>query len=377
MYIIGFITQRKGSIMKLRKVSSILYITVVIALILSFTACSNSTYKSSDTAISTAPSNVTEVPIAGDTASIDSTSEYPISIRHAFGETILKSKPERIATISWGNQDVPLALGIIPVGVSKANYGVTDDSGLLPWTADKYKELGENTPLLFNDTDGLDYEAISDAQPDVILAAYSGITKEEYDLLSDIAPVVAYPKLAWQTFWRDQIIINATGIGMKSEGKKLVSDLEQLLMQKTSKYPQIKAKTAAFFYFNPADLGKFYIYLPRDPRAAFLTDLGMEFPESLLKLAKESESFALELSAENADLLADIDIIIAYGDNTLLKTLQTDSLIGTIPAIKRGSVVLIKDNTPLAASGTPSALSIPATIDTYLSLIGEAANKVK
>ena len=51
--------------------------------------------------------------------------------------------------------------------------------------------------------DGLDYEAISDSNPDIILAAYSGITQEEYDLLSEIAPVVAYPENAWQTLWRD------------------------------------------------------------------------------------------------------------------------------------------------------------------------------
>ena len=53
-------------------------------------------------------------------------SAYPMRISHAFGETILEKKPERIATISWGNQDVPLALGVIPVGVSKTNYGVQD-----------------------------------------------------------------------------------------------------------------------------------------------------------------------------------------------------------------------------------------------------------
>ena len=71
-----------------------------------------------------------------------------------------------------------------------------------------------------------------------------------------------------------------------------------------------------------------------------------------------------------------MDIIIAYGDAALLEALQADSLIGTIPAIARGSVVLIEDGTPLAASGTPSALSIPATIDEYLGLIGKAADQV-
>jgi iron complex transport system substrate-binding protein len=346
--------------MKFNKISLIL----IIALILSLTACSKGTNKSPE---------VTVTPVIED----DSTTQYPITIKHAFGETILEEKPERIATISWGNQDVPLALGVAPVGVSQANYGVTDGSDLLPWTSEGFKSLNVEDPAVFNDTDGLNYEAINDVKPDVILAAYSGITQEEYDLLSAIAPVVAYPDLPWQTSWRDQIHMDATGMGMKAEGEELVIQLEQLITEKTSEYPQIAGKAAAFFYFNPSDLGKFYIYLPSDPRAAYLTDLGMEFPESVLKLADSSSSFALEISAENVDVLKDIDIIIAYGDSTLLDALQADALVGTIPAVKRGSITLIEDGTPLAAAGTPSALSIPVTIDEYLNRIGEAADKVK
>ncbi|MHB8131876.1 MAG: ABC transporter substrate-binding protein [Mobilitalea sp.] len=369
--------------MKFNKISPIL----AIALILSLTACSNSaniTSSEQETVTSSEVTEtpatevpVTEAPVTEEASSTGTTTVYPVTIQHAFGETMIEIKPERVVTISWGNQDVPLALGVVPVGVSKANYGVIDDSGLLPWTADGFKNLGVNNPVLFNDTDGLDYEAISDSQPDVILAAYSGITLEEYDLLSTIAPVVAYPTLAWQTYWRDQIIIDATGMGMKEEGEQLVVSLEELIAEKTTEYPQIEGKTAAFFYFNPSDLGKFYIYLPADPRAAYLTDLGMEFPDSVLQLAEGSTSFALELSAENADVLKDVDIIIAYGDVTLLEALQADSLVGTIPAIQRGSVALIEDGTPLAASATPSALSIPATIDEYLKRIGEAADKVE
>jgi len=355
--------------MKFKKISLIL----AIALAISLAGCSNQDNTSSNSEYNGTPSEVKEeVPLSDEVSS-----EYPITIKHAFGETVIEQKPERIATISWGNQDVTLALGVIPVGVSKANYGVIDDSGLLPWTKEAFNNLGVESPLLFNDTDGLDYEAISDSQPDVILAAYSGITQEEYSLLSEIAPVVAYPSQPWQTYWREQIIIDATGMGMKTEGEQLVEQLDELIVEKASKYPQIKGKNTAFFYFNPSDLGKFYIYLPTDPRAAYLTDLGMEFSESVLNLAENYESFAIELSAENVDILEDLDIIIAYGDTELLNALQADSLIGTVPAIKRGSVVLINDGTPLAASGTPSALSIPATIDEYLKLIGEAADKVE
>jgi iron complex transport system substrate-binding protein len=300
--------------------------------------------------------------------------QYPITVEHAFGTTVIESKPEQIATIAWGNQDVPLALGVVPVGASKANFGVSEDSSLLPWTAQAYKELGVENPVLFDDTDGLNYEAISDVNPDIILCAYSGITQEEYDTLSQIAPVIPYSGNAWQTYWREQTLVEAKAMGVEAEGKALVEDTEALIKEKIAEYG-VEGKTAAFFYVNASDLGKFYIYLPQDPRAAYLIDLGLAFPESVTELAKDETGIALTLSAESADQLDDIDVIIAYGDNELLEAMQKDALLGTIPAVQKGAVVLLDSTSSLAASSTPSILSIPDTIDEYLGLIKEALGK--
>lgn len=301
---------------------------------------------------------------------------YPITITHAFGETVIESKPERVSTVAWGNQDVPLALGVVPVGVSKANFGVSDDSGLLPWTKAAYEALGVTDAALFDDIDGLDYEAISDSQPDVILCSYSGITQEEYDLLSAIAPVVAYPENAWETFWREQTIMNTTGMGMEAEGKQLVADTEALIAEKTAEY-DIEGVNTAFFYFDPANLGTFYIYTEMDPRAAYLKDLGLAFPESVKELVTEETGIALTLSSEMADSIKDIDVIITYGDASLLEALQADPVLGVIPAIKNGSVVLLDASSSLSASCTPSVLSIRSTIDEYLALIKDAASKAE
>ncbi|WP_455716692.1 iron-siderophore ABC transporter substrate-binding protein [Anaerosporobacter sp.] len=359
--------------MKIKKLSIIIMMLTALTLVGCSTGSSDSQKGENsvkETNESSTDTNNSQVEDSADTT-------YPITIQHAFGETVIEEKPNNIVSIAWGNQDVPLALGVVPVGVSQANYGVAEGENLLPWTADKFTELGVDSPNVFKDTAGLDYEAISDAKPDIILAAYSGITQEEYDLLSQIAPVVAYPTAAWQTAWRDQILVNSKGIGMETEGKELVASLEKLISDKTAEYPGLQGKTAAFFYFNPSDLGKFYVYLPADPRAAYLTDLGLEFPEAVSKMGEENNSFTVELSAENADLLNEIDVIVAYGNEDLLKALQSDSLLSTVPAIKNGAVALIEDGTPLAASGTPSALSIPATIDDYLKILGETADKVK
>lgn len=318
-------------------------------------------------------------PKSDETKSDDSNtdSQYPITIKHAFGETVIEEKPERVATIAWSNHDVALALGVVPVGFSAANYGVQDESGMLPWTKAKIEELGEKNPNIFQDTDGLDFEAIADSNPDVILAAYSGITQEEYDTLSEIAPVVAYQENPWVATWREQVTYNSMGMGMEEEGKQLIADTEKLIADKASAHPGIKGKKAAFVSVNGADLSKFYIYTPADPRGEFLTELGMEYPESIISQITDPTSFYLEVSAENADILNDVDIFVSYGNDQTLAALQADPIYGKIPAVERGSVVIIEDNTPLAAAGTPSTLSIEYSIDEYLTLLSEAVSKVK
>ncbi|WP_282033577.1 iron-siderophore ABC transporter substrate-binding protein [Metabacillus indicus] len=307
----------------------------------------------------------------------ESNTQYPITIKHAFGETVIEEKPERVATISWANHDVALALGVVPVGFSAANYGIQDDSGMLPWTKEKVKELGEDNPNIYQDTDGLDFEAISDSQPDVILAAYSGITKEEYDTLSEIAPVVAYKSAPWVASWREQVTYNAMGMGMEEEGKELIADTEKLIQEKAGEHPELKGKKAAFVSISADDLSKFYIYTPADPRGEFLSELGMEYPESITSQLKDEDGFYVELSAENADMLNDAEILVSYGNENTLKALQEDPILGKIPAVQNGSVVIIGDNTPLAAAGNPNPLAIEYSIDEYLTLLSEAAGKVK
>lgn len=302
---------------------------------------------------------------------------YPIVIDHAFSTTTIEEKPERIATIGWGNQDTPLALGVIPVGVSAANYGNVTDNILHTWTEAAFLELGEENPVVFNDLTTWNYEEISDVQPDVILAAYSGITEEEYQLLSQIAPVVPYPGSPFQTTWREQAILNATGMGMESEGEAKVAETDALIRQKLAEYPDLAGTKTAFAWVSADDFSIFYIYLPTDPRAAYLLDLGLEFPDSVMNAAENEGDFSVTISRENADQFADVEMMIMYGDENLLAALQADELMSQIPAIANGAVVMLDSTGDLAAATTPSILSIPANIDDYLNLLAEAHSKIK
>ncbi|MFD2332949.1 iron-siderophore ABC transporter substrate-binding protein [Cohnella sp. GCM10020058] len=370
--------------MNAKRKSSFFTLFVTALLAVSLAACgdgnsnSNGSSSASPSSSASASASALASPSAASPSASDASQEevqYPIVIKHAFGETVIEKKPERVATIQWANHDVALALGVVPVGFSAANYGVQDGSGLLPWTAAKLKELNVSAPNIFQDTDGLDFEAISDSNPDVILASYSGITQEEYDTLSKIAPVVAYPTTPWLTTWREQVTMNATGMGMKAEGERLIKDTEALVQEKVSQYPEIKGKKVVWVNFSAKDLSKLHIYTPADPRGSFLVEMGLEYPESVTSKIEDPTSYSMNLSAENADMLNDADIIIGYGDDALYQAVKADSLLGKIPAIQRGSVVFIGNGTPLAASGNPNPLSIAYTIDDYLKLISEAVKK--
>lgn len=362
----------------LRKNSLRTVIYSALMMILLVGCSSNASESSSSPSPSPAGSAPASAPAASSEApaSQEAATPYPIVVKHAFGEAVIEKKPERIVTIQWANHDVALALGVVPVGFSAANYGVQDDSGLLPWTAAKLKELGVEKPNIFQDTDGLDFEAISDAKPDVILAAYSGITQEDYDILSQIAPVVAYQSKPWVTTWREQVLYNAAGMGMQAEGERLIQDTEKLIQEKAGQYPDMKGKKVVWANFSAKDLSKIHVYTAADPRGAFLLELGMTYPDSVTKLITDPDSYSLQLSAENADALYDADILVSYGDDALFQAVKSDPLLGKIPAIQRGSVVFIGNGTPLAASGNPNPLSIAYTIDEYLSLIGGAVGKI-
>lgn len=312
-----------------------------------------------------------------DEASSDSTA-FPLEIEHALGTTVIPEKPERVATIAWGNQDVALALGVVPVGTDTQVWNWTGDAdpGLYDWTAEALGTLGAEDPVIFSNSDGVDFEAISDTDPDIILAALSGLTQEDYDTLSQIAPVVAYPEIAWYTPWRDQILFNSQAMGLASEGEQLVADLEQKIADTTADATAIEGKTAAFFYMNAADLSKISLYTGGDPRTAFLTDLGFQMPQVAVD-ATESGSFYLDIADENADQISDVDVIVTYGGDDLLPALQADPLWSTLPAVQSGAVLTVGEGDAFSAAVTPTALSIPWVLGEYVARLDDAAAKVQ
>lgn len=302
---------------------------------------------------------------------------YPITIQHALGETVVDEKPERVATVAWANHEVPLALGVVPVGMSKASWGDDDGDGVLPWVEDRLAELGAETPVLFDETDGIDFEAVADTRPDVILAAYSGLTQEDYDTLSKIAPTVAYPDVPWATSLEDTIRLDSEALGLAAEGEELVTDLDEEIEAEWAKYPVLADKRILFTYIDPKDTSQIGFYTMHDTRPGFLADLGSPLSKVVEEYSAKGDEFYRTVSAEDTEAFEDVDVFVTYGqtNGSTLAAMQRDPLLSKIPAIKNGAVAVLADSTPLAASANPSPLSIGATLGEYFEVLANAAQK--
>lgn len=318
-------------------------------------------------------------PAAAGTSASDA-SFQPVTIEHVYGETTITEQPERIATVAWANHEVPLALGVVPVGMAKVTWGDDDSDGVLPWVSEKLEELGAGEVALFDETDSIDFEAVAATEPDVIFASYSGITQEDYDQLSKIAPTIAYPEQAWSTPLAENIEIISQAMGKEAEGKALVEDLNAQVASAFAAHPEFEGTNVLFTAFGgESDLSKIGFYTTADPRAGFLQQAGFGVPKTVAHYSETSESFWEEVSAEQPELFDDVDLIVTYGSDdpaeneALLKKLQEDPLWSKIPAIAEGNVAFL-GNGPLAASTNPTPLSISWGINDYFDQLAEALN---
>ena len=307
--------------------------------------------------------------------------EFPVTIEHALGETTIESEPQRVATVSWVNADVALALGVVPVGMPLDTYG-GNQNGSTPWKDAALEEAGapvgsEGAPAQYDETDGIAFEEIAALTPDVILAAYSGISQEDYDRLSAIAPVVAYPEVAYGTSWQDSTRTIGEALGRSEEAEEVVAETERTVADAAAEYPQLRGTTYVYGNLEPASGAGINVYTPLDNRPKFLDSLGMELAPVVADATRDSEEFFIPWSAERADELASDVFVTWVPDDSTAKAITTDPLLSQIPAVRSGALVADSDNTLTLAISASSPLSLPWALDTLLPRLASAADTAR
>jgi iron complex transport system substrate-binding protein len=292
---------------------------------------------------------------------------FPVTVEHAFGETTIEEKPQRVVVLGWGAQDTVYALGITPVGMPSYPYGGGED-GVLPWNDADFD--AEATTLL-DTADGPPLEEIAALRPDVVLAPYEGFDESVYEDLSGIAPTVAYAGEPWTTPWREQTRMIGTALGMAEEAEELIADADAQVAEVAAAHPEFEGLTFAYTSMGADAL---YLYLPTDPRVQLIEDLGLAVAPSVEELAAgaEGSTFYAELSQELAPEI-DADVIVGFADGLTADEVAALPAYGQVPAIQRDSAVLIDDEGFGAAVSSISVLSLPYALDRLVDQLAAAA----
>ncbi|MFC9917714.1 ABC transporter substrate-binding protein [Agromyces binzhouensis] len=293
---------------------------------------------------------------------------FPVTIEHAFGETVVEDEPERVATWGWGSTEAAIAVGVHPVAIAEQAWTV-GEGNYLPWVEAAYEEAGEELPALIPDPEGgatVPYEEFIAADPDLILAPYSGLTEEQYETLSEIAPVIAYPEAPWTTPWDRTIEITAEALGRADEGAAVLADISDGLAEQAAAHPDFAGTTFAGVWDGD---GFVYVYTAADSRIEVLTELGLEVAPSVSELDTRDGGFYYELSYEQLDQL-DADVIVSYhGSREEADAFLAKPELQAIPAVAAGAVAQVHDPVAVSSVSPPTALSfdweggLPALID--------------
>lgn len=275
-------------------------------------------------------------------AAQDTGDTFPITIEHKFGTTTITEPPQRIVSLGYTEQDPLFALGAQPIAV-RYWYGDAPHA-IFPWAQEAASDA--QPEVLEMPYGGLNYEAILALQPDLISAVDAGISQEEYEILSEIAPTIAQydDYVDFGMPWQETTRLIGKALGKSEEAETLVADLEAKFATIRERNPQFQDKTVAVAY----DTGETYgFYTGQDSRGRFFTDLGFVIPDEHNEIA--GDSFYAYISEERLDLLdQDLLVFLALqfyedGSDAAREALDSDPLLGVLSAMRDSRVLYVPD----------------------------------
>jgi iron complex transport system substrate-binding protein len=289
------------------------------------------------------------------------------TVEHKYGTTEIHGSPERVVTVGLSDHDAVLALGIVPVGVTAdPEFSADQPYGVWPWAQD---QLGNGQPEVLPFPE-IDFERITALRPDLILAVYSGITDQEYEQLSQIAPTVAqsgeYPD--YGTPWQEMTQAISRALGHEHRAEELIAEVEGRFAEAREQHPEFEGATAV--YAGIIDTGQYYAETAQSNRVGILTSLGFEIPEEIT-----SDEFYMEISQEQLSLL-DRDVLLwEIGDRPeLTSSIQDNPLYQQLNVVREGRDIFVEDKVLAGALAYNSVLSLPFVIDRLVPKLAAAVD---
>uniref|UniRef100_A0A831TCE7 Iron-siderophore ABC transporter substrate-binding protein n=1 Tax=Thermorudis peleae TaxID=1382356 RepID=A0A831TCE7_9BACT len=293
---------------------------------------------------------------------------FPLVIRHKFGTTEIPEQPQRVATVGFSEQDPVLALGVKPIAVRE--WFGDQPYAVWPWAQD---ELGDAMPTVLRMPFGeLDFEAIAALRPDLLVATHSGITADEYEALSRIAPTVAQPG-EYPDFgvpWQEQTRIIGQALGRAERAEVLIAEVEAQIAAARAAHPQFEGATIA--WASPSGDGQYWAVGPNTPPMRFLSALGFRMPDALAAVVGELDS--AQISGEQLGLLDTDALILQVNTPEERAAIEANPLYQQLRAAREGRALFFVglDDPLYGALSFSTVLSLPYALEHLLPLLAAA-----
>ena len=319
------------------------------------------------------------VGLAGGQSPAAEEGSFPVTLAHAFGETTLAAEPTRIATLGYASHDVCLELGVVPVGVPQYELR---GWGTSLWFNKAVTSMNAVMPAQYRDSDEPPYEELKRLKPDLILAVNSGITREQYDRLTEIAPVVAPPGSPFGTDWRTTTATVGTAVGKPKQARELIADVQAGIAKARSSYSDLDGSTFLYLGASQASGADFEVYDEDSNPVRILKDFGVVVSPVMSKVVAEGKRKRVEVgpapllweSRRAGELEADISVVAVVSDK---KAILKDETLNGLPAAKTNSLVLVQTTDDALALVEASPLGVKWATWTVLPELARAAYEAK
>lgn len=295
---------------------------------------------------------------------------YPVTLTHVYGETTIKTQPQRLVVIGWAGADLAIHLGTVPVAQGTA---ASVDTPLYPWVEEAVDALGAQKPETHPSLERgeVDIEYVLAQQPDLIVAMNSGITEAEYDRLSEIAPTVAFPGDPWAISIEDHLKMMGKALGRPEEAEKIREDLDARVAKVAANHPEFVGRSY-MYAFTPSDDGQIVVFGPVDPRSQLLEDLGLKRLDGVAALsaaAGDPTSFTVGME----DLLPlKPDVYVAVSDLPAWReSVAAHAAFASWAPVAEGRTAIIEDRAVGLALSTSTPLALNWGIEDIADVIAK------
>ncbi|MDF2858530.1 MAG: transporter [Neobacillus sp.] len=268
-----------------------------------------------------------------------------MTIKHKYGEAVIKANPEKVVVFDFGILDSLDELGIEVTGVPQAAI----PSYLEKYADKKYTNVGSLKEP--------DFEAIHAMQPDVIFI--SGRQAELYDQFAEIAPTV-FVELDY-TNYMDSFEKNMNLLGdifnKKEEVATAVKDIKADVEELNKKATELNKKGLILL----ANEGKVSAYGKSSRFGIIHNVFGFGAADEKIEVSTHGQSVTFEYIMEtNPDVMFVIDRSQAVGGETGAKETIENELVQKTTAYKEGKIIYLNPDSWYLSGGGLKSVKIMA-----------------